>query len=140
MARSDEARRDQFAPSLIHHLSDSSDPKDGSAPSSQRQATLDAHIRERIQRELAQLRADEAEIRAQVQRTLEKENIEREKQEAPEGGLDSREVQKELDALRGKVERARRKRDGIDERVAPKRQAVVECYKCVSLLWSRSFA
>jgi hypothetical protein len=43
-------------------------------------------------------------------------------------------VQKQLDDLRSRIERHRRRKNEIEARVAPKRNAVVECYRCVQAL------
>ncbi|KAM0788439.1 hypothetical protein ACM66B_001574 [Microbotryomycetes sp. NB124-2] len=69
----------QFSDTLINHLQSSSGPSpDGSVPSS-RQQTLDQHIQSRIQSELKRLREQEAQVRQEIERALEKENLDREK-------------------------------------------------------------
>ncbi|GAA5869823.1 hypothetical protein JCM16303_001808 [Sporobolomyces ruberrimus] len=79
----------QFSETLINHLSSQSTPS-SQVPSS-RQEALDAHIQSRIQSELAQLRKQEQQVRQEIERALEKENLDREKgksnqEEGNEGG------------------------------------------------------
>lgn len=73
----------QFSETLINHLSSQSTPS--SAVPSSRQEALDAHIQARIQSELAQLRQQEQQVRQEIERALEKENLDREKGKAEEG-------------------------------------------------------
>ncbi|GAA5836652.1 hypothetical protein JCM3766R1_006980 [Sporobolomyces carnicolor] len=73
----------QFSETLINHLSSQSTPS--SAVPSSRQEALDAHIQARIQSELAQLRQQEQQVRQEIERALEKENLDREKGKAQDG-------------------------------------------------------
>lgn len=85
----DHSSPSQFSETLINHLSSQSTPS-SQVPSS-RQEALDAHIQSRIQSELAQLRKQEQQVRQEIERALEKENLDREKgksnqEEGNEGG------------------------------------------------------
>ncbi|GAA5884894.1 hypothetical protein JCM3774_004480 [Rhodotorula dairenensis] len=66
-----------FSESLINHLSSQSLPS-SSVPASRQQA-LDAHIQQRIHAELQQLRHQEQQVRQEIERALEKENLDRER-------------------------------------------------------------
>lgn len=69
--------RAQFPESLINHLSSQSLPS-SSVPASRQQA-LDAHIQQRIAAELQQLRQQEHQVRQEIERALERENLDRER-------------------------------------------------------------
>ncbi|GAA5973622.1 hypothetical protein JCM8115_002938 [Rhodotorula mucilaginosa] len=66
-----------FSESLINHLSSQSLPS-SSVPASRQQA-LDAHIQQRIAAELQQLRQQENQVRQEIERALERENLDRER-------------------------------------------------------------
>lgn len=66
-----------FSESLINHLSSQSLPS-SSVPASRQQA-LDAHIQQRIAAELQQLRQQEHQVRQEIERALERENLDRER-------------------------------------------------------------
>ncbi|GAA6063725.1 hypothetical protein JCM10212_001626 [Sporobolomyces blumeae] len=74
----------QFGESLINHLSSSSksnetnDPQSTAVPPSRQQA-LDSLIQQRIHSELEQLRKQEQQVREEIERALEKENLDRER-------------------------------------------------------------
>ncbi|KZT03427.1 uncharacterized protein LAESUDRAFT_368682 [Laetiporus sulphureus 93-53] len=104
----------------------------------ERQSSIDAHIRSRIQTELARLRAEEEQVKAEIERALEKENLDRERsmagEEEGEGGAggvkSSAALMGDLEEVRQKVERynARHELEGYSE-VHGKGEAVVSCYK-----------
>jgi altered-inheritance-of-mitochondria protein 13 len=122
----------QFSQGLINHLSDR---LEDSSPSSERQSTLDAHVRSRIQSELTRLQEQEDLVRQEIETALEKENLDREKSLAKvegeeEGSVVSAEVlRNDLEEVKKKVDRFHERRQlndfpGLQE----KQEAVVECY------------
>ena len=74
---------------------------------------------------VAQLRADEAEVQAEVRRALERENAEAERQSP--GGLDSRQLEQEMADVRKRVERHRRRWDDLEERVGNAIEIAIIC-------------
>lgn len=78
----------QFSESLISHLSSNSlaQPTPGQ-PSLERQYTLDSHIQQRIQSELARLRQEEDQVRDQIEQALERENLDRERGTTDDKGV-----------------------------------------------------
>ncbi|GAA5921608.1 hypothetical protein JCM3775_003128 [Rhodotorula graminis] len=66
-----------FSESLINHLQSQSTTPSSAVPASRQQA-LDSHIQQRLAHELERLRADEQHVREQIERALEKENLDRE--------------------------------------------------------------
>ena len=120
----------QFSPSLIQHLSDLPTSGGDNSPSSERQSTLDEHVRRRISAELARLKAEEAEVQEKIQRALEKENLESETS-ANDKVKSSQALQQELDQIAKKVEVHREKRDLQRNYpdVASKRDDLVRCYR-----------
>ena len=112
-------------------------------PPPERQSSIDAQIRARIQSELARLRAEEEEVKAEIERALEKENLDRERamagaessQEGEAGSVkSSAALLGDLEELRSKVDRfkTRRELEGYAQ-VHAKGEAVVSCYKWVLL-------
>ncbi len=109
-------------------------------PSADRQETLDAHIRARIQAELERLLAQEEQVRNQIEAALEKENLDKEtslskRSEDEDGDLvvgvsSSTALQGDLEEIQNKVERfhARRSLDDYPD-VKAAQTAVMECYK-----------
>ncbi|KWU43604.1 hypothetical protein RHOSPDRAFT_34919 [Rhodotorula sp. JG-1b] len=77
-------RESPFSESLINHLSSQSLPS-SSVPASRQQA-LDAHIQQRIAAELQQLRQQEQQVRQEIERALERENLDRERGAAATAG------------------------------------------------------
>ncbi|KAL8286448.1 hypothetical protein RQP46_004465 [Phenoliferia psychrophenolica] len=79
------AQRDspvQFGEGLISHLSSNSLPSSSSnsaaAPSAARSDALDQHVQSRITAELTRLHEQEASVKDEIERALEKENLDRE--------------------------------------------------------------
>jgi len=93
----------QFSQDVVNHLADSSASPETSP---ERQSTLDAHIRSRIQAELSRLRSEEEEVKREIERVLERENIERERKtdaqdaESP-GGAASSDARDSTETLSG---------------------------------------
>jgi len=126
----------QFSQDVVNHLSDQLASSD--IPP-ERQSTLDAHIRSRIQSELARLREEEESVKAEIQHALEKENLDREREMAGEedegeagvtGSVkSSTALMGDLEEVRQKVEKYHtRQLDGLSA-VQEKVDAVVACYK-----------
>ncbi|GJE97931.1 MICOS complex subunit mic19 [Phanerochaete sordida] len=128
----------QFSEDVVNELVDHSASP---APSPARQSSIDAQIRGRIQAELAHLREEEAQVRAEIERALEKENLDRERAMAgaadgadgagAAGGVkSSAALMGDLEELRQKVERFQTRR-ALSEfpEVQAKTEAVVNCYK-----------
>lgn len=72
----------QFNDKLISQLSSNSLPSSSVPPS--RQATLDEHIQQRINSELKRLHEQEQSVRQEIERALEKENLDKERGSAAE--------------------------------------------------------
>lgn len=135
----------QFSEDLINHLSD-----EVAAPNTNlhRQSILDDHVRSRIQAEIARLREEEAGVRAEIERALERENIDRERTSAlPEqdpdsdpadGGATDGAVRTSL-SLKEDVREVQRKVDRFQKRkemddvlgVKAASETLVECYRYV---------
>ncbi|ORY79371.1 hypothetical protein BCR35DRAFT_291684 [Leucosporidium creatinivorum] len=122
----------QFSEGLINHLSSSSLPS-SSVPSS-RQETLDSHIQSRIASELSRLREQEATVREEIERALEKENLDREKGDAETQGVShSASLMKDLEDLEkrtlGLREESEKELDSEAwKSVESQRKALVECF------------
>ena len=117
---------------MIDHLQESA----GSAGTSpERQSTLDAHIRARINAELGRLREEEKIVREQIEAALEKENLSKEKagtdDDEAEGGVNSSSfIQGALDEVQKKVDRFHAKRDISGYLlVNESSQKLIECYR-----------
>lgn len=107
----------------------------------ERQTTLDAHVRARIDAELTRLRAEEEDVRAEIERALEKENLDREREMAGEAAAgdamegagsvrSSAALMGDLEEVRRKVERFHQRQEAQDfAEVRAKGEAVVSCYK-----------
>ena len=127
----------QFSQDVVNHLSDHLASPD-TPP--ERQSTIDAHIRSRIQSELEHLREEEEQVKAEIERALEKENLDRERAMAGEeseaedgaaGGVkSSTTLMGDLEEVRRKVEKyhSRHNLEGLSE-VQAKGEAVTSCYK-----------
>lgn len=120
---------------VVNHLSDRLDSPETTP---ERQSILDAHIRSRIQGELERLRKDEEDIRHEIERALEKENLDKERSVAGEasegassGGLrSSTALLADLDEMRSKIDRYNGRRDFSKfPEVKTTGEAVVECYR-----------
>ncbi|EPQ58514.1 hypothetical protein GLOTRDRAFT_127009 [Gloeophyllum trabeum ATCC 11539] len=129
-AESDE----HFSEEVVNNLSDNLASPD-TPP--ERQSSLDAHIRSRIQVELARLREEEEHVREEIERALEKENLDRERDMAgdeTDSGVgqvkSTTALLGDVDELRKQVERFHSKKDDDDFVAARlKSEAVVQCYK-----------
>ncbi|KAF9496057.1 hypothetical protein BDN71DRAFT_1390343 [Pleurotus eryngii] len=131
----------QFSPAVVSQLSDHA-AAPGIPP--ERQSTLDHHVRSRIQAELAHLRAEEEDVRSQIERALEKENLDKERAMAG-GGLDAeaREAERaeagvksavtllgDLDEIQEKVLRSKQKQNAPEIEAAHQASAaVLSCYQ-----------
>lgn len=132
--------RAQFSDDVVNDLSDHM-AAPGTSP--ERQSTLDAHVRSRIQSELAHLRQEEEVVQSEIERALERENLDRERsmagEEDPESAVgttgsvkSSAALMGDLEEVRAKVERFHSKRELSEFADArTKSEAVVFCYKCV---------
>ncbi|KAG1754188.1 hypothetical protein EDB19DRAFT_1902360 [Suillus lakei] len=126
----------QFSQDVVNHLSDRSMSPDTSP---ERQSTLDAHVRARMQAELEHLRAEEESVQKEIELALERENIDREMSSA--GGESSDEVAEgdvknsmtlmgDLEEIRTKVDRFQARRHLSDyPAVKESGETVVFCYK-----------
>ncbi|KAI0693884.1 hypothetical protein BC835DRAFT_1047823 [Cytidiella melzeri] len=124
----------QFGEHVVNHLTDNAASP---IPSPERQSTIDAQIRSRIQAELEHLRQQEEEVKEAIERALEKENLDREtamagQEEGSEAGSvrNSAVLLGDLEELRTKVERFH-SRQALSEfpEVQAASEAVVSCYK-----------
>jgi altered-inheritance-of-mitochondria protein 13 len=122
----------QFSQEVIDHLQESAGSP-GTPPD--RQSTLDAHIRARINAELGRLREEEKVVREQIEAALEKENLSREMAgtdgDGAEGGVtSSSSVQGALDEVQKKVDRFHAKQDISGHLlVSESSQKLIECYR-----------
>lgn len=71
----------------MSQLSANSLPTINAQPSAARQETLDAHIQARINQELSRLQGQEASVKEEIERALEKENLDRERGEDGQPGV-----------------------------------------------------
>lgn len=100
--------------------------------------TLDEHVRQRINAELARLKAQEEEIQDKIARALEKEKLDREAAAANDGSSkqedrikSSTALQQELAELKKKIDINREKRDlerNFPE-IAKARSQLLACYR-----------
>ncbi|KAG5341972.1 hypothetical protein C0989_006121 [Termitomyces sp. Mn162] len=122
-----------LSPNIVNQLSDR---LESSETSSERQSSLDAHIRSRIQSEIEILKQAEDRIRQEIELTLEKENLDREKGASQDGSggtgriLSSVELRGDLEEIRSKVDRYQ-SRKNLSEfpEVKSTAEAVVLCYR-----------
>lgn len=91
----------------------------------ERQSTLDAHIRARIQSELERLRKEEANIKLQIEQALEKENLERER--AMDSSVNSAGLLGDLEEIQSKIDRFKSKKDFPDVKLD--QEALIACYR-----------
>ncbi|KAJ3849262.1 hypothetical protein EV368DRAFT_85734 [Lentinula lateritia] len=127
----------QFSPDVVEQLSER---QASTIPTSERQSTLDEHIRTRIQDEVKQLRKAEEEVQEEIRVALEKENLDREKamagQASEEGRAGAGSV-KSSAALLGDLEEIRSRIDRFQIRkslasypgLKANQDALVSCYK-----------
>ncbi|KZV91605.1 hypothetical protein EXIGLDRAFT_719201 [Exidia glandulosa HHB12029] len=114
-----------FSQDLVNQLSDQITSPNVTP---ERQATLDAHVRSRIQAEMAKLRQEEQEVMRQITTALEKENIDREK---ALDGADSASLKHDLEQMQARIKAFEgRKRLATEfPQVQHARDALVACYK-----------
>jgi altered-inheritance-of-mitochondria protein 13 len=94
----------------------------------ERQLILDSHIRARIRDELEHLKKDEEDVRGEIERALEKENLDREKSMASEGDeANSSILLGEMDEIRDRINKYASRRKDVE--VGAVGDAVVKCYK-----------
>lgn len=100
-----------------------------------RQQYLDSSIQAKIREELSRLRRQEAEVQSQIDKALEKENLDKAGQSASQGakGKSSILLRQELEDVRSKIERHQQRRAKVDKApgVQQTRSKLLECYKCV---------
>lgn len=94
-------------------------------------------MRARIQAELDRLRQEEEEVRSEIERALEKENLDKERpaddEEGSTGSLkSSAALMGDLEEVRQKVERYHRRSLEAEPELQAKSQAVAACYKYVA--------
>ena len=110
----------QFSPSLIDRLSSPPSPAD-----SQKSSPTDEIIRRRLAAESAQIRSQEAEILSSISAALEKENLDREKP-----GMSSEVLGRDIEEIKGKIERMKRDRDEKEgEGIRKAKESIVKCYR-----------
>jgi MICOS complex subunit MIC19 len=111
-----------------------------------RQTTLDSQVRARIQAEITHLQEEEQVVRAEIERALEKENLDKERSMAGAESLTAEGAEgeagnvKSSTALLGDLEEIRQKVDRFKSRqdlsefpeVKAKGEAVVTCYQFVT--------
>ena len=128
----------QFSESLINHLSSQSLPS-SSVPASRQQA-LDAHIQQRIAAELQQLRQQEQQVRQEIERALERENLDRERGAAATAGEEgksaalshSASLLKDLEQLEKRASGLKKERAETAEwkAVDVGKEALERCFRC----------
>ncbi|KAI0747766.1 hypothetical protein C8Q80DRAFT_1168335 [Daedaleopsis nitida] len=107
----------------------------------ERQLTIDAHIRSRIDAELSRLHNEEERVREEIERAMEKENLDRERgmageetasdEASPTGSIkSSAALMGDLEELRQKVDKYHARRDSEElATVRAKGEEVVLCYR-----------
>ncbi|KAK7693050.1 hypothetical protein QCA50_002615 [Cerrena zonata] len=121
-----------FSEDVVNHLTDQvASPN----PSPERQSTLDAHVRARIQSELQKLQQEEEVVKSEIERALEKENLDKERElseDSEDGGVGSVKssavLMGDLEEVRQKVEKYQRRTSEETSEWMAKRQAVQSCY------------
>ncbi|KAF8652687.1 hypothetical protein AX16_004192 [Volvariella volvacea WC 439] len=135
----------QFSQDVVNHLADNLASTDVSP---ERQSSLDAHIRARIQAEIEHLRREEEDVRQQIEAALEKESLDRDRSSAGEVVTSNIEGGEESDtavtgsvkhsaALLGDLEELKNKVDKYHAKkglevfpsVKADSEAVVNCYR-----------
>lgn len=123
----------------MNHLEDSNASPE-TTPA--QQSVLDAHIRAKIQAEISRLRAEEEDVKRQLELALQRENIERERGDRDfEDGQGDEEVaqvkstsslQSDLEEIQQKVNRFHRRQNLEDvPEVHEAKERVTQCYACV---------
>lgn len=134
----------QFSPDVVNQLSDRMDSPETTP---ERQSILDAHIRARIHDELEHLKRDEEQVRNEIERALERENLDREKSmagDASEGdGSSAGDIRNsaallgDLEEIKSKIEKYQsNKKSSEYPEVEASGSAVAECYKYVPVFKS----
>ena len=118
----------------MNHLA--SNPPAPGAPSSERQASLDAAIQAKIRSEVSRLRAREAEIREQIERALEKENLDKESGadsgEGKVGGVShSATLMRDLEELETRMVKITKKDTPAWHALGREREELVQCFRYV---------
>ncbi|GAA5828289.1 hypothetical protein JCM3770_004952 [Rhodotorula araucariae] len=119
-----------FSESLINHLQ-SHDTPAGAVPASRQQA-LDQHIQQRLAQELHRLRQDELAVRDEIERALEKENLDRERGIDADSSLPhSASLIKDLEDLEKRALALRTERAETDDwrRVDTGKEQLVKCFR-----------
>lgn len=104
-------------------------------PDSARQSKLDESVRKRIKSELDRLRAQEASVRGEIEKALEKENLDREKASAGKEGegaahRNSVILKQDLEEVRKKIERHHEKRELQNyPDVKAAQESLIACYR-----------
>lgn len=107
----------------------------------ERQFVIDSHVRERIQRELTALRAEEETVQLEIHRALEKENLDREmsmvEDSGTHGGLKTGvALLGDLEEIKEKVDRFQTRRQlGDFPSVKETGEAIASCYKYGAFHW-----
>ncbi|KAG7452770.1 P-loop containing nucleoside triphosphate hydrolase protein [Guyanagaster necrorhizus] len=129
----------QFSQDVVDQLSVDLSARDVTP---ERQSTLDAHIRSRIQREIEHLRKEEQQVRERIEQALEKENLDRERSLAGEavtgdetGSVkDSASLLNDLEDIRQKVDRFHGRKDLQDvPQSREKAGKTLDCWREVGL-------
>ncbi|SAM82008.1 uncharacterized protein UBRO_04270 [Ustilago bromivora] len=119
-----------FGRSLLNQLDKTSiDKVEG--PDAARQTTLDTSIQQKIKSEIDRLRKEEAEVRFEIEKAIEKENLAREsKYKGASEGKNSNVLRQELDALRSKIDKYNKQKDVTNYAgVKEAQEKLVQCYK-----------
>ncbi|BGP54195.1 hypothetical protein JCM8202v2_001772 [Rhodotorula sphaerocarpa] len=139
------SRQQPFSETLINQLSSgSTSGESSSAVPASRQQALDVHIQQRIAAELAQLRQQEQQVREEIERALERENLDRERNAnaaAPQDGAEadgankglshSASLFKDLERLEKRALGLKRERAETDEwkSVDTGKEALARCFR-----------
>lgn len=126
-----------FSPDVVNQLSNRLESPETSP---ERQTVLDAHIRARIHDELEHLRTEEEHVQSEIERALEKENLDRERAmagDASEGDgnaagevRSSAVLQGDLEEIREKISKYQTRKELTEyPEVKSHGDAVVECYR-----------
>ncbi|TFK72581.1 hypothetical protein BDN72DRAFT_869491 [Pluteus cervinus] len=122
----------QFSQDVVNHLSDQSASPE---TTTERQSTLDAHIRSRIRAEIEHLRKEEEDIRHEIEAALEKENLDHDRVHASAAGdessiASSAVLSGDLEELRSKVDKYHDRKDLADfPGLKLDADALVACYR-----------
>lgn len=122
-----QARPLQFGRSLLNSLESDKVP----GPDAARQATLDTSIQQKIKSELDRLRKEENQVRSEIEKAIEKENLAKEtKYQGASEGKNSNVLRQELEGLRQKIDKYNKHRDSTSYTgVKEAQDALVQCYK-----------